>query len=286
MVNLVRCPGCQTECKGGKGLNLHLRLTTNDACRAIFTAAESHVGPIPPSLAYYGGSSSQEHDKDSDSDTEQFGDLHMHGLPHGEFQGDIFGENYLEKDFGYDPADDDPENSDGAESDEEEDHRDASQMSLDDAYEVPRPVPGIRSPQEDIIMPGVAPEGISAPTREVRKAAEDRFHHQPIVEKYPGHYAGMPISPTRAQGSEEAYQSSLRNPKETGPYAPFTSKMDWEIAKWAKLRGSGSTAFTDLLNIDGVCFLFILIFLSLNVTEIYFSGSRVSKSIIRNIGPA
>ncbi|KAJ7312551.1 hypothetical protein DFH08DRAFT_791323 [Mycena albidolilacea] len=101
-------------------------------------------------------------------------------------------------------------------------------------------------------MPGVAPEGISAPTREMRKAAEDRFHHQPIVEKYPGHYAGMPISPTRAQGSEEAYQSSLRNPKETGPYTPFTSKMDWEIAKWAKLRGSGSTAFTDLLNIDGV----------------------------------
>ncbi|KAJ7831731.1 hypothetical protein B0H14DRAFT_3110180 [Mycena olivaceomarginata] len=27
--------------------------------------------------------------------------------------------------------------------------------------------------------------------------------------------------------------------------------MDWEIAKWA-LRGSGSTAFTDLINIDGV----------------------------------
>ncbi|KAJ7926370.1 hypothetical protein B0H13DRAFT_2229408 [Mycena leptocephala] len=39
----------------------------------------------------------------------------------------------------------------------------------------------------------------------------------------------------------------------TNPYAPFKSKVDWEIAKWAKFRGAGSTAFTDLLNIGGVC---------------------------------
>ncbi|KAG2053153.1 hypothetical protein BDR06DRAFT_914253 [Suillus hirtellus] len=29
--------------------------------------------------------------------------------------------------------------------------------------------------------------------------------------------------------------------------------MDWEVAQWAKLRGPGSTAFTDLLMIEGVC---------------------------------
>ncbi|KAJ7315767.1 hypothetical protein DFH08DRAFT_820345 [Mycena albidolilacea] len=34
---------------------------------------------------------------------------------------------------------------------------------------------------------------------------------------------------------------------------PFTSKMDWEIVRWAKLRGSGSTAFNALLAIEGVC---------------------------------
>ncbi|KAG0706653.1 hypothetical protein DFH29DRAFT_980304 [Suillus ampliporus] len=36
------------------------------------------------------------------------------------------------------------------------------------------------------------------------------------------------------------------------PYAPFSSQMDWEIAQWAKLRGLSSTAFSDLLSIDGV----------------------------------
>ncbi|KAG5222341.1 Para aminobenzoic acid synthetase [Salix suchowensis] len=35
-------------------------------------------------------------------------------------------------------------------------------------------------------------------------------------------------------------------------YTPFLSKLNWEVAKWAKLHGSGSTAFTDLLKIDGL----------------------------------
>ncbi|KAJ7864581.1 hypothetical protein B0H14DRAFT_3084418 [Mycena olivaceomarginata] len=35
-------------------------------------------------------------------------------------------------------------------------------------------------------------------------------------------------------------------------YAPFNSKLDWEVARWAKLRGAGSTAFTELLKINGV----------------------------------
>jgi hypothetical protein len=35
-------------------------------------------------------------------------------------------------------------------------------------------------------------------------------------------------------------------------YAPFTSKLDWEIAWWGKMRGSSSTALNELLTIDGV----------------------------------
>lgn len=39
---------------------------------------------------------------------------------------------------------------------------------------------------------------------------------------------------------------------ERNPYAPFASQLDWEIAKWAKLRGPGSTAFGELMAIPGV----------------------------------
>ncbi|KAG1810876.1 uncharacterized protein BJ212DRAFT_1448568 [Suillus subaureus] len=35
-------------------------------------------------------------------------------------------------------------------------------------------------------------------------------------------------------------------------YYPFTSKTEWEVVKWAKLCGSSSTAFLDLLSIDRV----------------------------------
>jgi hypothetical protein len=36
--------------------------------------------------------------------------------------------------------------------------------------------------------------------------------------------------------------------------APFASRVDYEVAKWAKLCGAGSTAFSELLAIDGVSF--------------------------------
>ncbi|KIJ62538.1 hypothetical protein HYDPIDRAFT_135569 [Hydnomerulius pinastri MD-312] len=36
------------------------------------------------------------------------------------------------------------------------------------------------------------------------------------------------------------------------PYAPFRSHMDWSFARWAKMRGPGSTAVSELLSIDGL----------------------------------
>ncbi|KAG2159787.1 uncharacterized protein EDB93DRAFT_1237070 [Suillus bovinus] len=35
-------------------------------------------------------------------------------------------------------------------------------------------------------------------------------------------------------------------------WAPFASRIDYEVTKWAKLRGSGSTAFSELLAINGL----------------------------------
>jgi hypothetical protein len=37
-------------------------------------------------------------------------------------------------------------------------------------------------------------------------------------------------------------------------YAPFSSKLDWEVACWAKMQGLGSNAVTELLSIEGVRF--------------------------------
>ncbi|KAJ7862972.1 hypothetical protein B0H13DRAFT_1899820 [Mycena leptocephala] len=247
---MVNCPGCGTQCKGGKGLSLHLRLTANGNCHAIFTAAESHVGALPANFAQAPNPSVDQ------DEIENFGDLH--GLPTGGtvFRGDFFGDDYADEDFGYrsDGGEDDSDNE-GSDDDDPtaRDHQDASSAGLENGYEVPR-VPGPLPPDEDTPMLDASPpEANAAPTPEARKFAEDRFHHKPIVEKYPSHLAGRPISKDPSQSSEETYRSSMSESTAMNPYAPFKSKVDWEIAKWAKFRGAGSTAFTDLLNIGGVC---------------------------------
>ncbi|KAJ7816576.1 hypothetical protein B0H14DRAFT_3111685 [Mycena olivaceomarginata] len=137
------------------------------------------------------------------------------------FKGIFFGEDYTPEELGYDPDDDtgDPPSSDDEEDDPRaRDHEAASRAGLEDGT----------------------------------KAAEDRFHRKPIVVHYPSDVAGQPVRSSRSRTSEQEYKSSLDSSADQNPYAPFKSKMDWEVGKWAKLRGSGSTAFTDLLQVEGV----------------------------------
>ncbi|KAI8971258.1 hypothetical protein BD414DRAFT_518074 [Trametes punicea] len=61
------------------------------------------------------------------------------------------------------------------------------------------------------------------------------------------------------------------------PYHPFNSRFEWEVARWAKLRGSGSTAFLDLLAITGVA----------EKLELSFKNSRELNRIIdKELPPA
>ena len=48
------------------------------------------------------------------------------------------------------------------------------------------------------------------------------------------------------------YANGLGLPNQENPYLPFTSRLDWEFARWAKLRGPGSTAVSQLISIPGV----------------------------------
>jgi hypothetical protein len=70
----------------------------------------------------------------------------------------------------------------------------------------------------------------------------------PIVTRFPGD-AGK-VYGVEELTEDESYHSTIGTPG--GIYAPFSSKKEWELAKWAKERGSSSTAFTDLMSIEGV----------------------------------
>ena len=74
-------------------------------------------------------------------------------------------------------------------------------------------------------------------------------------DKYLSSHAGEPLS--QEESRDSGYGAALGGGD--NPWSPFNSKKDWEIAKWAKLRGVGSTAFSDFLTIDGVIFMHFII---------------------------
>ncbi|KAG1747497.1 hypothetical protein EDD22DRAFT_851095 [Suillus occidentalis] len=62
--------------------------------------------------------------------------------------------------------------------------------------------------------------------------------------------AFIPDAPDAHEHIYEDYSEKIAGSENI--YAPFESKLDFDIALWAKMRGLGSTAFTDLLAIDNV----------------------------------
>ncbi|KAI0683319.1 hypothetical protein BC835DRAFT_1536434 [Cytidiella melzeri] len=76
---------------------------------------------------------------------------------------------------------------------------------------------------------------------------ERQLQYAPHIVGFPG-TAGKPVG--RSGSQNDAYASGI--PTANNPYYPFGSRMDWEVARWAKVRGPGSTALTELLQIPGV----------------------------------
>ncbi|KAG1837634.1 hypothetical protein DFJ58DRAFT_718846 [Suillus subalutaceus] len=77
-------------------------------------------------------------------------------------------------------------------------------------------------------------------------------HEQvPIVVHYPDQRAGQPIDPTK-QLRNVTYHAQLDGSGTDNAYTSFASKLDWEMARWAKLRGPSSTAFSELISIEGL----------------------------------
>ncbi|KAF8342437.1 hypothetical protein F5887DRAFT_1283804 [Amanita rubescens] len=69
------------------------------------------------------------------------------------------------------------------------------------------------------------------------------------IKHFPGMQAGMPIAtPTARKSTYTKYQEQLKG---DSVYAPFASKLDWEVARWAKLRGPSSSALDELFKIEG-----------------------------------
>ncbi|KAF7337296.1 hypothetical protein MSAN_02282200 [Mycena sanguinolenta] len=224
------CPGCGEKLESGRAYASHFSKISDPRCLKVRHEAEAQA-------------------QLTDSE-EEFGSDLQGEFPtaSGAFAGDFFGDDYTEEDFNY--ISDEREDSESDPDDEDDDpvakdYAAAAEARAGDGWEPARVLlRGAVVPEESEIVS-------STPlSRETRKIAEDCFHRPPIVVKYPSARAGEEIPDRHSLSSEQRYSKDLGD--SSSLYSPFTSRMDWEIVQWAKLRGSGSTAFTDLLKIDGV----------------------------------
>lgn len=140
-----------------------------------------------------------------------------------------------------------------AESDEEDEDQRAIDHELEMGWEPLR-----SSPSHDQCMGDDAnwddDEDLVMDDTSRRLSAEQRIHDSTAriicySSVYPHSRAGAILS-VRGQAVDDCYSSSLGS--HHNPWAPFTSELDWKVAYWAKMRGPGSTAFSELLAINGV----------------------------------
>jgi hypothetical protein len=163
------------------------------------------------------------------------------------FAGDFFGINYNEGDFSWVEDDNppDPEHHGSEDSDFEDLFLEVADPQLQPhPHQIPIHESDVELNTED--DPPI-------PTRTQRQAAECSTsiwvpHVTTFADRYPGTKASRPVC--RSQNHHSEYAEKVAD--EENPWAPFQSRMDWDIAKWAKNRGPSSTAFSELLQIKGV----------------------------------
>ena len=115
----------------------------------------------------------------------------------------------------------------------------SSESSAEDAEPMPEPEP----------VPEPIPEPV--PVQNIfagRDAIEESLRQKITVDKFGG-LAGHGVAP---ENSGPTHNSTFPA-EEENPYAPFASELEWQLAKWAKLRGPSSSAFTELLQIPTLC---------------------------------
>ncbi|KAF5386197.1 hypothetical protein D9615_002285 [Tricholomella constricta] len=243
------CAGCRVEFNSVIGHSIHLRRTTNPPCRELYVQSRSYL----PHL--------------DDSDSDFFDDTSFLKPPQSPtssnagfkatpetvyFKGDFFGDDYREEDFNI-IRDEEEElgqvlPQDSSDDDDEYDHV--------DSWEPPPLMAISRSPSPIGEIDDEDAEEEPGPFVGVRKEAEARFLAAPTVvtfqDAFPGSTAGaaVPVA-VISPGLYNQYKRQFGS-TEANIWAPFRSKLDWEIVRWAKLRGPGSTALTELLKLDNL----------------------------------
>lgn len=276
------CPGCQQDFTSS-GLAIHLAQTTQPQCVAIRQAQFHALRPSSPKPIR----PLDVDDVDMDAepvpfDGDFFGDASSYGIPDFEDDRSSSGSR-----AGTSSSDEDPDSIDD--------------IGLNANWEPPPPqlppTTDRASSSTGRLDPNPAdphePTTSSASAHAHAAAEHSARQRETYVVRFPSAMAGAPVPhvPVVPQANTRrssvatyaAYQAAVDKGSDASqpanPYAPFASRIDWEVAKWAKLRRSGSTAFTDLIAIEEVRRTYPYVVLQSVLTKLSAHGSQVAERL-------
>lgn len=264
---MFRCGGCGKESAQYTAHAKHMGQSKDARCIAghnrlfdeempgVFNNPGQQAGP-PDDNDNGNGSGSEDEDEDHGEDIPMGGNFFDGEIGDGPFVADPAGGQPEEQEEDEDEDENEGEDGDGDEDDDEEDEDAAAAAANVDydpgpAWEPPVPPHWQQpQPQPNDADNDEAQHADDVPNPTGRKHIETALRQDVHVVHFASDTAGMPL-PNRTTPVFGAYSADVAG-NGANFHAPFTSQMDYEIARWAKTRNCGATAFTDLLKIPGV----------------------------------
>lgn len=237
------CPGC-LHTFTMVGYTRHLSQTERPSCIAVREERDSYF----PGL-------SDLHGRSDDLDTYRMSDV---TAPPRIFEGDHFG---LATEYDNDdlPWPEEEALQVPPPEPESDSDSDAEDLPIEDAplYTLPPLVFDRASTPEPMDEEGPEDQLAVERCRKMRESVQRLCQKPAVVVRFGGEAGKVISEPSTVsdQGDQYdnlTYQSVLGHDAQGNPWYPFNSKLDWEVAKWAKLRGPSDTAFSELLAIEGV----------------------------------
>lgn len=268
-----RCQGCD-EPFSRDGLPRHLSQSRDPRCVAYAqewhqdtsdsgssSSANTHKIPTTPSRLHQPAL--------SPSPNEHLDDKALPKEPddvENTFRGDYFGADYGSQDFpGWDNGDaaDQPREPDGNDEsgegecvrrEAEEEMAEEGELHYGDRPDLgqrwePEPTPPLPNKSSSPMLEDL---GLDADTEQDPPIDNESLRRKPEKIVPFGKEAGKVFNTRRDQQTQFNPYSTLGASDSQNIYAPFISRMDWEVARWAKLQGPGSTSVSELLHINGV----------------------------------
>lgn len=251
-----RCTGCKRMFTF-TGYDSHLKQTKKAACIRVRDASGTSDNRPDTSRASPPSSSASsddpipnipdpldEPDRAIPFDGDYFGDYSNHDFDNfDEYEGGEHGS-----------FDEEEDRHQEAMEDEDTDDLDAQNFEAEGAWEAPPQTPspaGSAPDAPDDPAANDSGEEQDAPDRSTQIRAQEHLRAKTFKVSFPGGRAGTPVDRRRERSAYENYQAHIDSVN-SNPYAPFVSKMDWGFARWAKARGPGSTAVSELLQMENV----------------------------------